>query len=116
MERQIEMAERRMIVPLCSISEDSGVVTVKVEMPGVAKSGLEVKIEGNSLTVTGTRSTGEPRGTYLLRERRGENYAKSFTIDETIDREKIQAELAEGILTLKLAIKEAAKPRRIAIA
>jgi len=116
MDKQIESREIRTIAPLCSITEDSGLVTVKVELPGVAKEGLEIKIEGNSLSILGKRELRELRGSYLVRERRSEDYAKSFTIDDTIDRDNIQAELAGGILSLKLHIKEAAKPRRIAIA
>jgi HSP20 family protein len=106
----------RSIVPACSIEEDSGIVTVKVEMPGMPKEGLEVKIEGNALAIEGKRSGSGLEGNYLVRERRTEDFRKVFTIDESIDRDKVEAELAEGILTLKLHQREAAKPRRIAVA
>jgi HSP20 family protein len=108
--------ERKFIVPACSIAEDSGLVAVKVEMPGVSKEGLEVRIEGNSLSIEGKRGSEERAGGFLVKERRRGDYLKSFTIDETIDRDKIEAELADGILNLRLHVKEAAKPRRIAIA
>jgi HSP20 family protein len=108
-------ASKRAILPSCSISEDSGVVTVKVEMPGVAKEGLEVKVEGNELSIAGERRE-EARGKYLLRERRAEPYRKLFTLDDSIERDGMDASLADGILTLKLRVKEAAKPRRIEIA
>jgi len=116
MDKQLGYDERRDSVPACSISEDAGLVTVKVEMPGVAKGGVEVRIEGNSLTVEGRREDKAPGGRYLVRERRAGSYRKAFTLDETIDRERIDAELADGILSLKLRVKEAAKPRKIAIA
>ena len=116
MEKRISAAEKRALVPACSITEDGGVVAVKLEMPGVAKEGLEVRIEGNSLSVEGRRDRAEAEGTFLVRERRRGDFSKSFTLDETVDREKIEAELNDGILNLRLHIKEAAKPRRIAIA
>jgi HSP20 family protein len=116
MEAKREISERKTIVPACSIAEDSGLVTVKLEMPGVPMEGFEVKIEGNELSVSGERRADEARGRYLLRERRAGSYRKLFTLDETISRDKVEANLEDGILTIKLEVKEAAKPRRIEIA
>lgn len=116
MDANVANAGRRTTVPACSISEDSGFVTVRLEMPGVPKEALEVRIDGNELTVSGERRKEEPRGKYLLRERRAESYKKLFTIDDTIARDKVDASLVNGVLTLKLQVKDAAKPRRIEIA
>ena len=107
---------KRVMTPVCSVAEDAGVVTVRVEMPGVAKEGLEIKVEGNELSIQGERAAREARGRYLLRERRAEAFRKIFTLDDTIDHEKVDAALNDGILTMKLQVKEAAKPRRIEIA
>jgi len=107
--------EGRALVPACSIAEDAGLVSVKLEMPGVAKDRVELRIEGNSLMVEGRREDVGAKGVYLVRERRSGSYRKAFTIDETIDRDRVEAELSDGILSLKLHIKEAAKPRRIAV-
>jgi HSP20 family protein len=106
----------RTTIPSCSISEDTGVVTLKIEMPGVTKEALEIKIEGNELSVSGNRRAEAPRGRYILKERRAEAFKKLFTLDDTISRDDVDAALADGILTLKLRVKEAAKPRRIEIA
>jgi HSP20 family protein len=115
MEAKREIESRRTVVPACSIAEDAGVVTVKLEMPGVPKEGFEVKIEGNELSVAGEKRAEEGRGRYLLRERRSGSYRKVFTLDETISRDKVDASLVDGILTIRLEVKEAAKPRRIEI-
>ena len=116
MEAKDRNGNPRTVIPSCSISEDSGLVTVKVEMPGVSKEALEIKIEGNELSVSGNRRLEAPRGHYILKERRAEAFKKLFTLDDTISRDDIDAALADGILTLKLKVKEAAKPRRIEIA
>jgi len=115
MERTEDRNEPRYAIPACSISEDEGIVTVRLEVPGVAKENLEVKIEGNSLSVTGTKPRFTAEGKYLVRERRDDPFRKTFTVDDRIDRDKVDAELIDGMLTLKLHIKEAAKPRRIEI-
>lgn len=108
-------SNERILVPACSIEEDVGVVTLKLEMPGVAKEGLDVSVEANTLTIEGHRGGSQLDGEWLLRERPVGSYRKVFTLDETIDRDKIEAVLAEGMLTVKLHIQEAAKPRKIAI-
>jgi HSP20 family protein len=107
---------RRYAVPACAISEEGGTVTVRVEMPGVPKEGLEIKIEGNELSVLGERREAEARGLYLVRERRSDSYQKLFTLDDSISREEVEASLENGILTMRLQVKEAAKPKRIEIA
>jgi HSP20 family protein len=116
MDTNVEKNGRRATVPACNIVEDSGFVIVKLEMPGVPKEALEVRIDGNELSVSGERRREEPRGKYLLRERRAEAYRKLFTLDDTIARDKVDASLVDGILTLKLQVKEAAKARKIEIA
>jgi HSP20 family protein len=116
---QIE-AKKQTVQPLCNISEENGKVLLTVEMPGVSREGLEVSVEKNELVIVGrgwndsngNSMTGEA---YLIRERRTGEFRKRFIIDETIDREKIEAVMDNGILTLVLNTKEAAKPRKVEI-
>ena len=115
MDKVTTQSERRFAVPSCHITEDEGEVLAEMEMPGVQKDGLEIKVDGSALTIEGRRSEEEPRGKWLLRERSRHDYRKVFTIDESIDRDGISAELVDGILRLRLKVKEAAKPKRIAI-
>jgi HSP20 family protein len=102
-------------VPACSVFEENETVIATIEMPGVTKEGLEIRIDGNELHIAGTVREERPGGKYLLRERRVGSYAKYFTIDETVDRDKIEAALVDGVLTLRLHIKEASKPRTIKV-
>jgi len=104
------------VQPSCAICEEDGRVKIRLEMPGVSKEEIEVNIEKNELTISAKSKAQSIAGTYLFRERRGGEYRKRFIIDETIDRDKIEANMVNGVLTLSLAIKEAAKPRRVEIA
>lgn len=115
MEANGKNGSKRTFVPACSIAEDGGIVTVKLEMPGVAKDALKIKIEGNELSVYGERGPDVQDGRYLLRERKAEAYRKLFTLDDSIAHDAVDAALADGTLTLKLRVKESAKPRRIEI-
>jgi len=108
--------ESRGVAPVCSVAEDAGLVTVMVEMPGVAKEDLEIRVEGNELSIRGARDRNRHEGLYLIHERGTEPFAKTFTLDDSIDRENIDAAFANGMLALRLKVKEAAKPRKIEIA
>jgi HSP20 family protein len=106
---------RRSVVPASLVLEEEGKVQVRLEMPGVSREDLEIRAEGAELTVVGKRQDAVTHGTWLLRERRRGDFRKTFAVDASIDLEQVQAELANGILTLTLPMKEAAKPRQIAI-
>jgi len=108
-------AKTPVVQPACSISEADGKVLLRVEMPGVDKGALEISIEKNELTIAGKPLRFEEEGTWLLRERNRGDYRKRFILDESIDREKIEAVMVDGILTLTLATKETSKPKKIEI-
>jgi HSP20 family protein len=115
MDTSVERNDKRSMVPPVRIMEDEGEVLAQLEMPGVSKDGLEIRVEGNTLTIAGRRSDETPKGRFLVRERPHEEYRKAFTIDDSVDRESISADLTDGVLTLRLGVKEAAKPRRISV-
>ena len=109
-------SEKRYIVPSCVISENEGTVELKIDMPGVPQGDIEVNVERNDLSILGRRRTQAVQGDYLVRERREGDYRKLFTLDENIDRDRIEAAYANGVMKLTLHVREAAKPRRIEIA
>jgi HSP20 family protein len=106
---------RKFLVPATRVSEQDGSVSVWMELPGVSQSDLEIRVEGRQLTVIGKRQDAASHGTWLLRERPWGDFQKAFTVDASIDLDKIDAQLNQGILTLTLPTKEAAKPKRIEI-
>jgi HSP20 family protein len=107
---------RRCINPLSEIREEDGKVLLRIEMPGVSKDDLSIELNNDELHIAATRSDKiEDEGEYLLRERPCADYEKVFTIDDTIDREKVEATMENGILYLTLYIKESVKPRKIEV-
>jgi len=108
--------EKRYLVPSCVVSEDEGTVELKIEMPGVPQDGIEVKVERNELSISGRRVETAVDGDYVVRERRNGDYRKLFILDDTIDRDKIEASYSNGVMRLTLRAHEAAKPRKIEIA
>lgn len=114
--KSLTAQKERSVNPACSICEDEGKVEVRIEMPGVDKKDMDIRIEGNELIIVGKRTDSSPEGKYLLRERRSGDFRKTFTVDESIDHEHVEGTLANGVLTLSLKVKEAALPRKISIA
>jgi HSP20 family protein len=114
--KEREKEQVRYIRPFCFIcEEEEGVVTLKLEMPGVGKDQLDIDVDGNELQITGKREARGSQGTYLMRERPSGTFRQVYTLDDTIDRNKIDASLEGGVLTLNLHRREAEKPRKITI-
>jgi HSP20 family protein len=106
---------RGMLRPRAGVaSRGDGKILCVLEMPGVVKEDLEIKIENNKLTVIGRRPSLQEYK-YLLRERRVGDYLQTFTLDETVDQTKVDATLEKGILTVTLELKEHVKPRTIKV-
>jgi HSP20 family protein len=101
--------------PRYSVGEGrDGKIRIMMEMPGVRKENLDISMENNRLRILGRRDT--PAGArYVLRERRPGDFMQSFTLDETIDQTRVDAALANGVLTVTLDLKEQVKPRTIKV-
>ena len=106
----------RWLVPTSTIHEDEdGSIRLRLEMPGVSSDGLEIEMENRELRITGRRRTQAPEGEYLLRERRDGSFYRAFTVDDTIDPDKVEATIEAGVLTVTLHRKESEKPRKITV-
>lgn len=104
------------IKPIFKVREDEHGYDVTVQLPGVAKSGLEITTQANELTITGHRAWVQPgEWTALYRETPRASYELVLTHEGDIDSDKIGAELKDGVLRLTLPKAEAVKPRKITI-
>jgi HSP20 family protein len=106
--------ERSFAVPNVNVVETKDGYILEAEMPGVAKEGLEVSLEENLLTITGRRQP-EPSANLLHRESNPVDYRRVFELDPAIETGKINAQIDQGILTLKMSKAEKVKPRRITV-
>jgi HSP20 family molecular chaperone IbpA len=106
----------RYYAPPTDIFETEGALTLVMEMPGVDKKDLTVTLENEVLRVEGRIDFSKYEGLEpLYAEYNVGHFARSFTLGDRVDREKISAQLGDGVLTLTLEKAEAAKPRRITI-
>lgn len=107
---------QRFVAPPVEISETKQTYTLEADMPGVSKDGLEIRLEGNELTIIGRRNPVTTDGETLYRESTAHDFKRSFELDPTIDRSKISARINGGVLIVDLPKAEEVKPRRIEVA
>lgn len=101
--------------PPIDIHETKDAYVIRAEMPGVRKDGLEITVEGTTLTLVGRRADQPFAGAPLHRESRGADYRRGFELDPTIDTAKIRARVEQGVVTIDLPKAERVKPRKIKI-
>ncbi|MCG6931195.1 MAG: Hsp20/alpha crystallin family protein [Desulfofustis sp.] len=104
----------RQVVPVVDIYENNDEILLHAEMPGVTKDHITVNIDNGTLTLSGVRSL--TRGGAAEWEEFGDvEYQRAFSVPQSIDVNKVNAELKDGILALHLPKSEAAKPRTVKI-
>jgi HSP20 family protein len=104
-----------LVAPPASVIEAADGYTLEVEMPGVNKDGLDISVENNELTVIGRRSLSTVKGTLIHHESRPESFRRTFELDPSIDADKINARIEQGLVTVTLPKAEDVKPRKIAV-
>jgi len=109
------VAERQ-YVPAVDIVETANEVVVVADLPGASAETLDVRFEDGELRVfapVASRRKADQR--YLLEEYGTGDYQRAFRLGDSIDATKIEARLADGVLTLTLPKVDAMKPRRIPV-
>ncbi|MEJ8827439.1 Hsp20/alpha crystallin family protein [Variovorax humicola] len=88
------------------VSENDGAFNVKADIPGVKKEDINVKINGNVVSIEAeTKSEKETKGNgdkVLRSERYYGSISRSFSLGQDVDDKKVQAKYADGVLTLEL--------------
>lgn len=108
--------DTRALLPRCDVLEDDQGITVLADLPGVSKDTLELRVDGDTLTIEGTVSAAMPQqmeAVYV--EVRVPRYRRAFTLSRELDNEKIEASLANGVLQLRIPKKSHAQPKKIAV-
>ena len=103
--------------PLVDITEDDKEYLIKAELPEVKKDEVKVTVENGVLTITGERKfEKEEKGKKYHRvERAFGSFARSFTLPDDADANKVNAEFKDGVLKVHVAKSEAAKPKQIEV-
>jgi len=108
--------DSRFVVPRVDVLEDESGITLLADLPGVPKESLELKVEGDTLLVEGVVAT--PLSQQLqsvYAEVRVPRYRRTFTLSRELDAGRIEANLKDGVLKLRIPKQDHARPRRIEV-
>jgi HSP20 family protein len=104
-------------VPPVDIYEDEHKIVLKLEVPGLKESDLDIQLENNVLTVKGERKfeKEEKEENFHRIERRYGSFYRSFTVPNTVNAESVKASYDAGVLKLELEKRPEAKPKQIKV-
>jgi HSP20 family protein len=103
-------------IPPINVFQQGDSLVVILELPGVAKSDLEIQAKDNSIRISGKKSIAYPAGVSLhRRERRSGMFDRTLTMPMQLNPDGIKAEFRDGVLVLFIPRAESDKPRSIAI-
>jgi HSP20 family protein len=102
--------------PPVDIYETGEGITLQADMPGVAKERLNLRVEGNNLLIEGTIAiTPREDMTALYADVRSTVYRRSFALSNELETERIEANLKDGLLTVRIPKRAELRPRRIEV-
>jgi HSP20 family protein len=104
--------------PAVDIFETENELVLKADLPEVDQKDIDVRVENQTLTIAGERKFEKQDSgkSFHRMERHYGSFVRSFAVPNTFDTDKIAAEFQNGVLTVTLPKKEAAKPRQIKVA
>lgn len=103
--------------PSVDIKEEANRYVVQVDLPGVKPEDIEVTLQNGVLTIKGERQTEakEEKENYRRIERFYGSFFRRFTLPETVEEEKIEANYDKGVLTISIPKKPEVQPKKISV-
>ncbi len=104
--------------PAVDVFENENDLVFVADLPGIELKDIDVRVENQTLTITGERNfdaVREGAHSFHRSERNYGKFSRSFSVPNTFDTEKIAASYKNGVLSVSLPKREAAKPRQIKV-
>src|SRR5258708_17494155 len=105
------------VTPVDVFSNGEHEIVLKAELPDMTREAIDITVEDGTLTIKGEKKFGEDvKDEQFHRiERRYGTFSRSFSMPATVDASKVSAEYKNGVLTVRLPLREEAKPRQIKV-
>jgi HSP20 family molecular chaperone IbpA len=102
--------------PAVDIYEDGHEITLRADMPGVSRDRLQVQVDGNNLAIEGQAAINMPEDMEALHaDVRATRFRRSFALSNELDAGNINAEMKDGVLTLRVPKRAELQPRKIQV-
>ena len=104
------------LTPPVDVVEDAGGITLYADLPGVTRDKLHLQVESGTLTIEAEADLSVPEELTSSHTEVGlARFRRVFTLSQELDTEKVAAELAQGVLKLRIPKAAHAQPRRIEV-
>lgn len=104
------------LIPAVDVVEDANGITLYADLPGVPKDQLTLRVEGDQLNLEAQLKLPVPTDLDVSHaEVRLSRYRRSFTLSKELDPDQISAEMAQGVLRVRIPKAAHAQPRKIAV-
>jgi len=92
-------------------------IVLKAELPDMTRDAIDITVEDDTLTIKGEKKFADDikEEQFHRIERRYGTFSRSFSLPQTVDATKVSAEYKQGVLTVRLPLREEAKPRQIKV-
>lgn len=108
--------EQPVLRPLVDIYEDPHGITVQADMPGVTKERLNIQADRNNLSIEGEAVIDMPAGMEAVyADVQATRYARSFVLSSELETDAIDAQLKDGVLTIRIPKRKEYRPRKIEV-
>lgn len=102
--------------PAADVLEDADGITLHLDMPGVSHDRLAINADKNTLTIEGDMQIGMPDGMEALyAEVHSTLFRRSFALSGELDADKTEANIKDGVLTLRIPKRSELRPRRVEV-
>lgn len=114
--RSSHKADEGALLPPVEVVEDGAGITLYADLPGVPREKLGILVEGDTLTIEGEVDLAIPEGMDASHiEVDLPRYRRAFTLSRELDSSRVNAELSNGVLKLRVPKAEHAQPRKIEV-
>jgi HSP20 family protein len=115
--RDDDLMSRGTWTPAVDIYEEDGGLVLKAEVPDISREDIDVSIENSTLTLRGERKLANEikQENFHRIERAYGKFVRQFSLPATVDSARIAADYKDGVLTVKLPMREEAKPRSVKV-
>jgi len=105
------------VYPALNVTENKDTYYIRAELPGLKQEDLDIQATGKSISISGQKKIApeDDNAKYHRREREAGKFSRIIDVADNIDTEKVEARLADGILTITIPKAETVKPRQITI-
>ncbi|MFO1217210.1 MAG: Hsp20/alpha crystallin family protein [Burkholderiaceae bacterium] len=104
------------LLPPVDVVEDATGITLYADMPGVPRDKLSLRVDADQLTLEGEMALALPQGIEASHaDVTLSRYRRAFTLSKELDADKVSAELANGVLRVRIPKAEHAQPRKITV-